>query len=947
MRQHTRRTFVKTVTFGATAVAVMRWPPLQAAPAPDPVQPPPSPGWGPVAGQARYRIDGVAKVTGQKIFARDFHPGDIPGWPADAAHIHLLPAAHVDRPFIGLNIEKLPASIRPSKVILQKDLDAAGIVTPWFDAPAPLMVELQAMPLYLGQPVAMLVFNDAASYRAATRLMQFDPTYVDYGPAGTPMTGAVLGHPYYYIRYTEDGVEKFSQVLAQAAVNPTGATACDFEAKKYQTLIQAMLKDAPAHGWRVFQRSTSTQVIDPMFMEPQTGMAYMRMVDEKRTLDLVVGTQSPDGDVSTLCSDVLTGASIHPDAINVYACYPGGGFGGRDTSLFSYFLAIAASFVQGRPIRLAFDRFGQFQSGLKRSGSSVSQTFAVDAGGKLQAMQSEITMVAGGKMNYSPFVAELAGICGAGAYAVPMNDITAWAKQTIGPTAGSMRGFGGPQAFFAVEHMMDEIAAALSIDPIELRLRNVLREGDHTVTGAPITTPLALREICERARENPLWKDREKEKRRHAGGTTAYGVGFALANQAYGTGTDPTMGNVSLEPDGRVTVTTNAVDMGNGSATSLALGTARWLGTNAASIDMGNPVFYAVLDLTTGSDCPASANPCAPPPPSASASPAVRSRGGHPRQATAAKEPAGSCPAPAPPSPWTNPCYTASLFASSSACITAFQQMHIIEEASRIVFLTGIWPAALSLWRLDDTKLRPEAARWRDGKLTAPDLPPLDRVLLAAEAYRLGVTTGATAHALYQGRWVTADWKIGETTYPQWPIDALAVRSGAGAYARIVRQNVVPPPVAAAYYGRSLYAPSGTLAAIEIERRTGVVRLVDIVTYVDAGRPIQRQILAGQYEGAVAMGFGYTFLEHMPQGVGGAGEGTWNLNRYGLALASDLPPLDRMKLVTLREDGHPKGISEAVLCPIPPALANAASFATGKFYTSLPITMEQLREVPS
>lgn len=950
MQQHTRRTFVKTVAFGATAVAIMRWPPLHAGPAHDPVQPPSSPGWGPVPGQARYRIDGFAKVTGQKIFARDFHPRDIPGWPADAAYIHLLPAAHVDRPFIGVNIEKLPASIRPSKVILQKDLDAAKIVTPWFDAPAPLMVELQAMPVYLGQPVAMLVFADSASYRAATRLMQFDPEYVSYGPVGMPATGAVLGSPYYYIRYTEGGVEKFSQVLAQASVDPAGTTACDVEAKKYQTLIQARIKDAPAQGWRVFSRSTSTQVVDPMFMEPQTGMAYMRMADGKRILDLVVGTQSPDGDVSTLCSDVLTGATNHPDAINVYACYPGGGFGGRDTSLFSYFLAIAASFVQGRPIRLGFDRFGQFQSGLKRSGSTISQTFAVDGSGKLQAVQSEITMVAGGKRNYSPYVAELAGICGAGAYAVPMNDITAWARQTIGPTAGSMRGFGGPQAFFAVEHMMDEIAAALVIDPIELRLRNVLSEGDHTVTGAPITAPLALREICERARENPIWRDREKEKRRRAGGATAYGVGFALANQAYGTGTDPTMGNVSLEPDGRVTVTTNAVDMGNGSATSLALATAGWLGTNAASIEMGNPVFYAVLDLTTGSDCPDSANPCAPAPPSASARPAVRSRGGHPKQATAMKQaaaPSGSCPAPPPPNPWTNSCYTASLFGSSSACVTAFQQMHVIEQASRAVFVTGLWPAALSLWNIDGTKLKPEAARWQDGKLTAPDLPPLDRAMLAAEAYRLGLTTGATAHALYQGRWVTADWQIGGTTYTQWPIDALAVRRGTGAYERIVRQNVVPPPVDAAYYGRSLYAPSGTLAAIEIEKRTGAVRLLDIVTYLDAGRPIQRQLLAGQYEGAVAMGFGYTFLEHMPQGAGGAGEGTWNLNRYGLALAGDLPPLDRMQLVTLREDEHPKGISEAVLCPVPPALANAASYATGKFYTSLPITMEQLREVPS
>ena len=85
----------------------------------------------------------------------------------------------------------------------------------------------------------------------------------------------------------------------------------------------------------------------------------------------------------------------------------------------------------------------------------------------------------------------------------------------------------------------------------------------------------------------------------------------------------------------------------------------------------------------------------------------------------------------------------------------------------------------------------------------------------------------------------------------------------------------------------------------------------------------------------------------MPQGNGGAGEGTWNLNRYGLALASDLPPLERMQLVTINEDGPSKGISEAVLCPIPPALANAASHATGTFYRSLPITMEQLREVES
>ena len=968
MQQHTRRTFVKTMAIGTTAVAVIRWPMEGApAPAPDPVQPPASPGWGTVAGQARYRIDGIPKVTGQKIFARDFHPRDIPGWPAAATWVHLLPAVYPDRPFLRVNTDKLPEAIRPTQVIQQPDLDAAGIGPIWFDSPSTLLVEPNSIPVYLGQPVAFLFFKDAASYRAATRLMQFDPTYVEYGPAGKIPERTKLGSPYYYIRYSQGGQEVFSQVTAQTPVNPTGSTPCDAEAKKYQEMIQGLLNQPPA-GWQLFSSTTTTQTIDPMFMEPQTGMAYMYMVDGQRVLDLVVGTQSPDGDASTLCG-VLNGPTNHPDVINMYSCYPGGGFGGRDTSLFSYFLAIAASFAQAKPaiqgtpgspatpatpVRLAFDRFGQFQSGLKRSGSKVKQTFAVTPDGKLQVVQSTIAMVAGGKKNYSPYVAELAGICGAGAYSVPMNDILAQAHQTIGPTAGSMRGFGGPQAFFAVEHLIDEIAASLSIDPIDLRLRNVLSQGDYTVTGAPVSEPLALREICELARDNPLWKNRAREKQRRSGGATAYGVGFALANQAYGTGTDPTMGQVALGPDGSVTVTTNAVDMGNGSATSLALATARWLGANASSIEMGDPTFYWVLNLTTNSDCPDSPNPCAPPPtlaqsqksrspaPAADAvTPHVRSRGGHPPHAAALAPAPSSCPAPPPPNPWTNSCYTASIFGSSSACVTAFQQMHVMEQASRIVFLTGILPAASSLWK---TTPDPATVRWQDGQLVAPNLPPLPRALLASEVYRLGLTTGATAHALYQGQWVTADWQVGPTMLAGLPIDALAVSQGGGAYQRIVRQNVVPPPVQAQYYGRSLYAPSGTLAAVEIDKSTGAVRLVDIVTYVDAGKPIQRQILAGQYEGAVAMGFGYTFLEHMPQGFGGPGEGTWNLNRYGLALASDLPPLDRMRLVTLREDSHPKGIAEAVLCPIAPALANAASYATGQFYQSLPITMQQLRE---
>jgi len=954
MIHHTRRTFVKAVAASATAIAVVKWPPPLAAQTTDPVQPPPSPGWGPAAGKARYRIDGFAKVTGQKIYARDFKPGDIPGWPSAASYVYVLRAVYADRPFLNVATGKFPPKLKPAAVFQQSDLDNQNIATPWFDVvnaslSPPLMVRTGKVPVYLGQPVALLVFKDELTFMEASRLMQFDPDFVEYGPPiDGPFVPALLGDPttYYFIRNSENGKDTFSQVIAQSDVDPTGTSPCDVEAATVQQAVDAMVRE-PKPGWRTFSSTTTTQTIDPMFMEPQTGMAWMHKEKGKRVLDIVVGTQSPDGDAQTLCTEVLKKTLHPPELIRIYSCYPGGGFGGRDTSLFTYFLGIAAVLVDG-PIRIEWDRFGQFQGGIKRNGSSITQSFAVDSAGKIQAVQSRITIVGGGKMNYSPYVAELAGICGAGAYSVPANDITAFAQQSIGPTAGSMRGFGGPQAFFAVEHLMDQIALAQKIDPIELRLRNVLKNGDHTVTGAPIKVPLSLGDICERARATPLWRDREAEKKRHAGGSTAYGVGFALANQAFGTGQDPVYGNVAIEPDGRIVVTTNAVDMGNGSATSLALAPSRWLGNNASSIDMGNTEFSAVLELTTSSAMVPSCGPapCSDDPKAEATLNAVkRSRGGRPKRAKGTSaQPPDHCPGPPDPTPWkVNPCYTDSLFASSSACITAFHQTHAIESVSSLLFQAGVWPAALMLWKAGPA-LQSSQARWVDGKLVAPGYPPLTLAALAGEMYRAGLVTGVTAHAYYQGGWVTADYPINGTMYPGQPIDALAVRSGGGPlYQRIVRQNIVPPDVASAYYGRSLYAPSGTLAAVEIDKRTGAIRLTDIITWVDSGRVIQPQLLAGQYEGAVGIGFGYTFLESMPQGIGGPGDGTWNLNRYGLALASDLPPLERMKLVTLNEEALPKGIAEAVLCPIAPALANAAADATGQFYSSLPITAAQLR----
>ena len=91
------------------------------------------------------------------------------------------------------------------------------------------------------------------------------------------------------------------------------------------------------------------------------------------------------------------------------------------------------------------------------------------------------------------------------------------------------------------------------------------------------------------------------------------------------------------------------------------------------------------------------------------------------------------------------------------------------------------------------------------------------------------------------------------------------------------------------------------------------------------------------------MGIGYALLEQLPPLAGGAGGGDWNLHRYRVARSADMP-LQNLRLHILPpNDDSSRGIAEAALCPIAPAVANAVAAATGHRFRSLPITAEQIK----
>jgi CO/xanthine dehydrogenase Mo-binding subunit len=139
----------------------------------------------------------------------------------------------------------------------------------------------------------------------------------------------------------------------------------------------------------------------------------------------------------------------------------------------------------------------------------------------------------------------------AGPYRWEAHDLRGYAVQTNRFPFGAYRAPGAPTAAFAVESLLDELALELGLDPIELRLRNAVVEGDLGVSGSPFPTIGAV-QVLERVREHPLWKARD---------SLPEGEGIGAAAGYWPGGNEPAAAICRVSSDGTMTVVTSAVDM--------------------------------------------------------------------------------------------------------------------------------------------------------------------------------------------------------------------------------------------------------------------------------------------------------------------------------------------------------------------------------------------------
>lgn len=225
-----------------------------------------------------------------------------------------------------------------------------------------------------------------------------------------------------------------------------------------------------------------------------------------------------------------------------------------------------------------------------------------------------------------------------------------------------------------------------------------------------------------------------------------------------------------------------------------------------------------------------------------------------------------------------------------------------------------------------------------------PGQPPLKLSDIAARAHARSLVTGAMAHAFSRWAWSEATFAVADQ---QWTatIDALALRMGAGRYARLDRSVVKFPPTDNNRISTTYASACGTVVRIEIERETGALRIAKAYSVFECGQALVPEVVLGQAQGGFAMGVGYALLETLPAYEDGPGNGQWNLGDYVVARGSDLPlhDLEIELLPPVDATEGPKGIAEVVMIPVVPALLNAIFDATGHRFNTLPVTERMLK----
>ncbi|HBO82481.1 MAG TPA: aldehyde oxidase, partial [Cupriavidus sp.] len=430
----------------------------------------------PATGAPRFRVDGIAKVNGEKVFARDIRARDMPHWPAQQSHAFIVRTTRADRTFDGIDLSLLGDDLKPDVVVTAADLERDGVTFPKFYGDD-MLLPVGKTPAYLGHAVAILIYHDFARFRFAKDKLKYRDEVVRYGA----QTGALERDPWGTFRFVRVGGAtpfdddvfsslKFAPVFPSAMRKhqPVWPDGKDHGQVGEQGMAHAKsIRDelaSPPANWLVLDREYNTQSIDTAALEADNANCWYDR--DNQTLHMVVPTQAPS-EVGESTAEMLARCkSAFPvKQVILHPTYTVG-YGSKDHYNFPFYGLVTALYAGSKPVRLANDRYEQFQTALKRHAFKMHYRIAVDKEtGLLQSFQGDFEANGGGRMNFSPSVAMVGATAAQSIYYFPKNDLATVAIASRAIDAGSARGYGTLQSMAATEMMIDEFAGQLKLDP--------------------------------------------------------------------------------------------------------------------------------------------------------------------------------------------------------------------------------------------------------------------------------------------------------------------------------------------------------------------------------------------------------------------------------------------------------------------------------------------------
>lgn len=472
------------------------------------------------------RIDGFPKLTGETVYTQDLNPSRL-------LHVRLVlssyPSARIT------SVDGSEALAVPGVVAVLTGADLAAV-----EAAGPDQPLAAGRVFYAGQPIAAVAAEtEAAAADGAARVaVEYEEMPAVIDPFDAMKDSAPLVLPERAEGFDDVSIHGGGDTESEPEARPRNVSSV---ARQNRGDIAAGLAEAEV-------------VVEGRYTMPGAHQGFIET-------HVVVAAPEPGGGVALwsptqghrfVRDEVAKVLKLPVSRVRVVSMPVGGGFGGKVVLLEP--LAALLALKLRRPVQIALTRSEEFLVGRPAPASYTDIKLGARKDGTLTALEIGMVYDNGAASGWH---GNLSGILFSSAYMVANYAYTAYEVSTNKTPVDAYRAPGGTQAFFVLESALDELAARLEMDPIELRLRNARREGDKLPNGE--RAAIGLVSVLEAARKHPLYTAQR-----------APGEGLGVAVGAWGGAFGAAAAGCRVEADGTLTVQVGTVDI-SGSSTGLAM----------------------------------------------------------------------------------------------------------------------------------------------------------------------------------------------------------------------------------------------------------------------------------------------------------------------------------------------------------------------------------------